>query len=86
MASLSSLFIGINESTKSTKRSFVELEIGGQLHSTNPDLHIWCVLLTIKEVVSHSAEKMLELILDEFQQIMRFSMIKASTNHKPMRS
>jgi len=42
MASSSSLFIGIDESTKST-RSFVELEIGGQLHSTDPDLHIWCV-------------------------------------------
>jgi len=42
---------------------------GGKLHSTDPDLHIWCVQLTMKEVVSHSAEKMLELILDEFQQI-----------------
>jgi len=52
-----------------TKRSFVEIEIGGQLRSTDPDLHIWCVPLTVKEVVSHSAEKMLELILDEFQQI-----------------
>jgi len=31
---------GIDESTKSTKRSFVEIEIGGQLHSTDPDLHI----------------------------------------------
>jgi len=69
MASSSSLFIGIDESTKSTKRSFFEIEIGGQLHSTDPDLHIWCVPLTMKEVVSHSAEKMLELILDEFQRI-----------------
>jgi len=67
MASSSSLFIGIDESTKSTKRSFVE--IGGELHSTDPDLHIWCVPLIVKEVVCHSAEKMLELILDEFQRI-----------------
>jgi len=59
----------IHESTKSTKRSFVELEIGGQLHSTDPDLHIWCVPLTVKDVVSQSTEKMLELILNEFQQI-----------------
>jgi len=43
MASSSSLFIGIDESTKSTKRSFVEIEIGGQLHSTDPDLHIWII-------------------------------------------
>jgi len=78
MASSSSLFIGIDESTKSTKRSFVEIEIGGQLCSMDPDLHIWCVPLTMKELVSHSTEKMLELILDEFQQ-MRCSMIKAST-------
>jgi len=63
MASSSSLFIRIDESTKSTKRSFVEIEIGGQLYSTDPDLHIWCVPLTVKEVVSHSAEKMIELIL-----------------------
>jgi len=54
MASSSSLFIGIDESTKSTKRSFVEIEIGGQLHSTDSDLCIWCVPLTVKEVVSHS--------------------------------
>jgi len=47
----------------------VEIEIGGQLCSTDPDLHIWCVPLTMKEVVSSYAEKMLELILDEFQQI-----------------
>jgi len=46
MASSSSLFIGIDKSTKSTKRSFVEIEIGGQLCSTDPDLHIWCVPLT----------------------------------------
>jgi len=65
----SSLFIGRGESTKSTQRSFVEIEIGGELHSTDPDLHIWCVPLTVKEVVSHSIEKMLKLILDEFQQI-----------------
>jgi len=38
MASSSSLFIGIDESTKSTKKSFVEIKIGGQL----------------MEVVSHS--------------------------------
>jgi len=69
MDSSSSLFIRIDESTKSTKRSFVGIEIGGQLRSTDPDLHIWCVPLTVKEVVSDSAEKMLELILDEFQQI-----------------
>jgi len=70
MASSSSLFIGIDdESTKSTKRSFVEIEIGGKLCSTDPDLHIWCVPQTVKEVVSHSTEKMLELILDEFQRI-----------------
>ena len=69
MASSSSLFIGIDESTKSTKRSFVELEIGGQLRSTDPDLHIWCVPLTVKEVVSHFTEKMLELMIDEFQRI-----------------
>jgi len=50
-------FIGIDESTKSTKRSFVEIEIGGKLCSTDPDLHIWCVPLTVKEVVSHSTEK-----------------------------
>jgi len=65
MASSSSLFIGIDESTKSTKRSFVELEIGEQM----------CIIctsgvpLTVKEVVSHLAEKMLELILDKLQQI-----------------
>jgi len=58
---------GIDESTKSTKRSFVEIEIGAQLRSSDLDLHIWCVPLTMKEAVSHSAEKMLELILDEFQ-------------------
>jgi len=69
MASSSSPFIGIDESTKSTKRLFVEIEIGGQLRSMDPDLHIWCVPLTVKEVVSHSTEKMLELILDEFQRI-----------------
>jgi len=39
-----------------------------ELHSTDQDLHIWCVPLTVKEMVSHSTEKMLELILDEFQQ------------------
>jgi len=72
--------VGIDESTKSTKRSFVEIEIGGQLRSTDSDLHIWCVPLTMKEVVSHSAEKMLQLILDEFQRT------EASTNHKSMRS
>jgi len=32
-------------------------------------LHIWCVPLTLKEVVAHPTEKMLELILDAFQQI-----------------
>jgi len=42
MASSFSLFIGLDESTKSTKRSFVELEIGGQLCSTDPDLHLVC--------------------------------------------
>jgi len=72
MASSSSLFIGIDESTKSTKRSF--LELGGQMCSTDPDLHIWCVTLTVQskteqEVVSLSVEKMLELIFDEFQLI-----------------
>jgi len=34
MASSSSLFIGIDESTKSTMRSFVEIGIGGELCST----------------------------------------------------
>jgi len=66
---ISTLFIGIDESKRSTKKSFVELEIGGQLHSTDPDLHIWWVPQTMKEVVSHSTEKMLEPILDEFQHI-----------------
>jgi len=43
--------------------------LSAQLHSTDPNLHIWCVPLTMKEVVSHLAEKMLVLILDEFQKI-----------------
>jgi len=57
MASSSSLFIGTDESTKSTKRSFVEIEFGGQLCSRDPDLHIWCVPLTVKEVVSEFHRK-----------------------------
>jgi len=56
MASLYSLWIGINESTKSTKRSFVEIEIGGELRNTDPDLHIWCVPLTVKVCRMREAE------------------------------
>jgi len=59
MASSSSLFIGIDESTKSTKRSFVGIEIGGQLCSTDPDLHIWSVPLTVKEAVEISVQTFL---------------------------
>jgi len=69
MASSPSLYVGIDECTKLTKRSFVGLEIGGQLDSMDPDLHIWCAPQTAKEVVSHSNEKILDVILDEFQQI-----------------
>jgi len=79
MASSSSLFIGIDESTKSTKRSFAEIEIGGQLCSTDPDLHILCVSLTMKKVMSHSTEKMLELILGIF-----LNSIYISTPNSPL--
>jgi len=44
-------------------------ECQSNCNSKATDLHIWCVPLTVNELVSHSAEKILELILDEFQQI-----------------
>jgi hypothetical protein len=69
MAASSSLFIGIDESSKVTGRSFVEIEIGGRLRNEDSSSAPWCSPLAVREMVSHTAEKMIEVIEDEFQRI-----------------
>jgi len=67
MALLSQIFLCMDESSKVTGRSFVEIEIGGQ-YLDNCET-VWFSPLVLQEVVSHTASKMAQIIANELQCI-----------------
>jgi len=67
MASLSQIFLCIDESSKVTGQSFVEIEIGRQYLDNCKTA--WFSPLVVQEVVSHTASKMAQIIADELQLI-----------------
>jgi hypothetical protein len=67
MALLSQIFLCIDESSKVMGQSFVEIEIGGQ-YLDNHETACFS-LLVVKEVVSHMASQMAQIIADELQYI-----------------
>jgi len=67
MASLSQIFLCIDESSKVMGRSFVEIEIGGQYLDNRKTA--WFSPLVVREVVSHLASKMAQIIADKLQHI-----------------
>jgi hypothetical protein len=69
LANSDDLFIGIDESSKSNNRSFVEIEFGGRCRTGGNSL--WSYPVALIEVMDHRAESMLQMIENALAMFVR---------------